>query len=230
VADLEPSPVVERLRASRSMDELARRFAQAISPVGMTASACGMVLGPRALSDFPFHFVNWPADWLEMYLGRGFVTIDPIPRWAMVSGEAVSWSEVLARYPPSDPAWEVVHAAQAHGFHEGFATPIRTRTGALGLVGVAGGARPPFRLDERIFLQVASGAALMRAEELMAPPTVAASPFTLREQECVALLRQGFTDAEIAAALGIALTTVRAHLKNARRKAGVRNRVELARR
>ncbi|MDB5480428.1 MAG: rhiR [Caulobacteraceae bacterium] len=210
------------------MDELARDFAKAIAPLRMTASASGMVSGPRALSAIPFHFTNWPSDWIDVYRLRGFVKIDPLPRWAIISGEPVSWSEVVARLPPSDPGQEVSRAARAYGFHEGFVTPVRTRTGALGLVSVGGGARPAFQLQERIFLQVVSAAALMHAEALMDAPAAPPSPFTLREQECVALLRQGFTDAEIGTTLGVAVTTVRAHLQNARRKAGARNRVELA--
>lgn len=210
------------------MDELARDFARAIAPLRMTASASGMVSGPRALSAIPFHFTNWPADWTDTYRLRGYVKIDPMPRWAIISGEPVSWSEVMERLPPADPGREVHRAALAYGFHEGFVTPVRTRTGALGLVSVGGGERPAFALQERIFLQVISAAALRHAEELLDAPAAPPSPFTLREQECVALLRQGFTDAEIGKALGVALTTARAHLQNARRKAGARNRVELA--
>lgn len=228
MAALDPNPIVERLQGSRTVEELAQRFAEAISLLGMTGSASGMVSGPRALGADPFHFVNWPAAWLSAYKASGFVKIDLIPRWAIASGEPVSWTEATARFPAADPGWEVIRAAQAYGFHEGFVTPIRTRAGALGLVAVAGGKRPAFLLQEKIFLQVASGAALMHAEALLEPPAAAPSAFTLREQECIALLRQGFTDAEIGTALGVALTTVRAHLQNARRKAGARNRLELA--
>jgi len=228
VPELDTLAVVEGLRGSRSVEELARRFAEAVAPLGMTGSASGMVSGPRALSADPFHFRNWPAAWIDTYQARGFVRIDVIPRWAIVSGEPVSWTEVLGRFPPADPGWEVVRAAEAMGFREGFVTPVRTRTGSLGLVAVAGGARAAFALPERIFLQVISAATLTRAEALMGPPADTPSPYTLREQECIALLRQGFTDAEIGATLGVALTTVRAHLQNARRKAGARNRMELA--
>lgn len=228
MADLDPSPVVERLMACRSVEELARAFARIVAPLGMTASASGMVSGPRALSANPFHFTTWPPAWIEIYQARGFVKVDPLPRWAIVSGEPVSWTEVTARLPPSDPGWEVARGAQLYGFYEGFVTPVRTRTGALGLVSVGGGERSAFRLQEKIFLQVISAATLRHAEALLAPATTPPSPFTLREQECVALLSQGFTDAEIGTTLGVALTTVRAHLQNARRKAGARNRVELA--
>ena len=230
MAELDPSPVVAFIEDSPSVEDLGRRFAEAVARLGMTVVASGMVSGPRGLSDDPFHFVHWPAEWMATYQAHGYVRIDPLARWAIVSGEPVSWSEVIARLPPADRGWEVVRGAAAYGIKEGFATPVRTLTGALGLVTAGGDERPPFRLEERIFLQVISSATLRRAEALMAPATAAPSPFTLREQECVALLRQGFTDAEIGSTLGVALTTVRAHLQNARRKAGARNRVELARR
>jgi DNA-binding CsgD family transcriptional regulator len=226
--DLDPSPLVLRLSASRSVDALARVFGEAIRPLGMTASAGGMVSGPRALSANPFHFTNWPAAWIETYRAQNFLAIDPMPRWAIVSGEAVSWTEVLKTLRRSDPGYTVMRAANAHGFHEGFVTPVRTRTGALGIVAVAGGARAPFSIQETVFLQMVSTVALTTAEVIAQPPAPTPSAFTRRERECISLLRQGLTDAEMGRVLGIGLTTVRSHLENARRKAGARNRVELA--
>jgi DNA-binding CsgD family transcriptional regulator len=95
-------------------------------------------------------------------------------------------------------------------------------------VSVGGGRRAAFQLPERLFLQAVSTAVLLRAEDLMAEPSAPSPRLSLRERECVALLRQGFTDAEIGKVLGIAVTTARSHLDNARRKVGARNRVELA--
>ncbi|UAJ12762.1 LuxR family transcriptional regulator [Glacieibacterium megasporae] len=194
----------------------------------MTASASGMVSGPRVLGPNQFHFTNWPAAWLALYQARGFAKFDPLPRWAIISGEAVAWSEIMARLEPSDPGFQVYAAAGVHGFFEGFATPVRGRTGALGLVAVAGGRRAEFNADERAYLQSISIAALHRGEELLGVPKPLVGTFTPREHECVALLRQGFTDPEIGRVIGISPTTVKFHLDNARRKTGTRNRVELA--
>ena len=226
---LEATDVVTRLSSSQNIHDLSAAFAEAIEPLGMTAAASGMVSGRRALSDDPFHFVTWPFAWLEIYAARGFRAIDPIPRWAMVSGQAISWTELVKVYPPSDQGMQVARAAMQFDFHEGYVTPVRTRSGALGLVSVGGGRRPRFELAEELFLQAASTAALLRAETLIAEPPIEQQQFTLRERECVALLRQGFTDAEISKVLRIALATTRSHLENARRKVGARNRVELAR-
>lgn len=51
---------------------------------------------------------------------------------------------------------------------------------------------------------------------------------TPRERQCVALLAEGCTNEEIAAQLGMALGTVRTHVRNAYVRTGARNRVELA--
>jgi DNA-binding CsgD family transcriptional regulator len=205
-------------------------FGQAVAQLGMTAWASGMVSGPRAVSHSPFHFVHWAADWLALYQARGFVHIDPCPRWAIVSGEAASWTDILRGLSANDPGRVVAETAADYGYHEGFVTPVRTRTGTLGLVSVGGGARGPFTLAERTLLQSLSGLALNRAEAILAvsaaEPTRAA--FSLRERECHALLQQGFTDNEIGRVLGISGETVRFHLDNARKKVGARNRVHLA--
>lgn len=226
---LEATDIVARLSSSQTIDDLTAAFVEAVTPLGMTAAASGMVTGPRGLSDNPFHFVTWPPAWLEIYEARGFRAVDPIPRWAMVSGEAISWTELVKAYPPSDLGMQVPRAALQFDFQEGYVTPVRTRRGDLGLVSVGGGRRPAFTLAEELFLQAVSTAALLRAEALVGEPPVEQQQFTLRERECVALLRQGFTDAEISKVLRIKLATTRSHLENARRKVGARNRVELAR-
>ena len=226
MADL--AAMVARIDAAATVAEVASALAAALAPFGMTAYASGMVSGPRSLGPTPFHFVHWPADWLALYEAQGFVRLDPLPRWAIVSGEALAWTDIVVRLPLGDPGHRVVALAAKFGFHEGFVTPVRTRGGDLGLVSVGGGARPPLDPGERLLLRTISAAALMRAEALVGPATAPAGVFTVREAECVALLRQGFSDPEIGRALAIAPETARFHLDNARRKVGARNRVDLA--
>jgi DNA-binding CsgD family transcriptional regulator len=220
--------VAARLLATTSVDELDAAVGEALSPLGMTAWASGMVSGARALGPSPFHFVHWPADWLKLYQAEGFVKIDPLPRWAIVSGEALSWTEIVARLPSNDPGHRVVNIARGIGFAEGFVTPVRTARGDLGLVSVGGGPRSAFTLAERLMMQAISSTALRHAESLIGSAVSPVSILTIREAECVGLLRQGFTDPEIGRALTIAPDTARFHLENARHKLGARNRVDLA--
>ena len=53
-------------------------------------------------------------------------------------------------------------------------------------------------------------------------------PLTEREEEVLALLARGRTNAEIAAELFISLSTVKTHIASVMAKLGVRNRVEIA--
>lgn len=53
------------------------------------------------------------------------------------------------------------------------------------------------------------------------------SPLTPREEEVLAAVCQGLTNAEIALLLSVSLSTVKTHLGQLREKIGARNRVEL---
>jgi DNA-binding CsgD family transcriptional regulator len=218
----------EAVRACETLEQISALFARTILPLGMTASASGMVTGPKSLGADIFHFVNWPEDWLELYQARGFVKKDPAPRWAIVSGLPVAWSDMLSVLPGGDPGHEVAAAAADWGFTEGFVTPVRSLDGSLGLVSV-GGPRPRLGEDEKVFLQSVSAAAFHRAEAISAPAPApqGAEMFSRRERECIALLNQGFTDREIGVVLGVAESTARFHLDNARRKVGARSRSQL---
>ena len=212
-----------------TLEELSDITAAAVRPFGMTASASGMVTGPRAFSSNPSHFANWPKGWAELYQTRGYFFFDPVVRWAMMSGTAATWSEVKLTLAPSDPGHTMYEECALWGFTEGLATPVRGMDGYLGLVAV-GGDRGKLRSDEVTLLAAISTATFRCADALCGMVKAAPLPsrFSLREQECIALMRQGFTDREIGQVLGVAAETARYHLDNARTKVGARSRVHLA--
>ncbi|MEZ5410201.1 MAG: response regulator transcription factor [Acidimicrobiales bacterium] len=61
-----------------------------------------------------------------------------------------------------------------------------------------------------------------------APPVQPIEPLTDREEEVLATVARGRTNAEIAAELHISLSTVKTHLASLMAKLGARNRVEIA--
>ena len=219
---------IDRLIGCRTMECLGVVFTAEIKCVGMTAAASGMVTGARADSPSPTHFAMWPSHWIAVYEANGFVAIDPVARWAMVSGEPTSWSKVMARLSTKDPGHAVYNAAKEHGFYQGYVTPVRAQNGDLGLVSVGGGDRAQFSDQEALFIETISSATLRHAESLLNCVSETFLPFTIREQECVSLLKQGYSDSEIGRALNLSPATARFHIDNARRKAGAKNRIDLA--
>ena len=211
-----------------SLEAIDQLIAQTVAPYGLSAYAGGMVTGPIAHSALPLYFMNWPESWQKIYAERGWISKDPAPRWALISGAPVAWTEIVATLPRNDPGHEVYAEAIKYGYREGLVVPVRTSNGSLGLVS-AGGDRGKLQPEEVAVLAAFFTAALLRAEALVGTtrqPTP--NPLTLRERECTSLLVQGFTDAQMAIALGISTDTVRFHLDNARGKLGARTRAQLA--
>jgi LuxR family transcriptional activator of bioluminescence operon len=211
------------------MDALALAVQDAIAPLGMTAAASGLVSGPRAASGVPFHFTNWPADWMAVYMASEFVWIDPTPRWARNSGVALTWSDLFLRLPPRDGGREVIEAARRFGYTEGMTIPVRSGGGFLGLV-VFGGKRGPLDIAEQAYLAGIGRAAFEAAERLEHGADVGrpAAILSAREIDCVGLLVRGHSDRLIGQMLGLSVSTVRFHLGNARDKFDAVSRTHLA--
>jgi two-component system, NarL family, response regulator NreC len=79
------------------------------------------------------------------------------------------------------------------------------------------------------YVQPALGAALARWQEIPRRHDRDSLSLTRREQEVLELLALGYTNAEVAAALAVALRTVEAHRTHITQKLGLRSRAELVR-
>ncbi|MGW4485109.1 LuxR C-terminal-related transcriptional regulator [Amycolatopsis sp. NPDC004368] len=99
----------------------------------------------------------------------------------------------------------------------------------------------PARFEETVVLRTASSAVEVRTTRLSenvgvalpaqrsGNPAGAGAALTAREAEVLDLVSSGLANLEIAAELGIALNTVKQHLKHVYRKLGARSRVEAVR-
>ncbi len=219
------------LEAARrtAMDRLADAVTRAITPLGMTAAASGIVAGPKAATGNPFHFTNWPASWIELYRDQDFLLADPIPRWARNSGQALTWTTLINLLPKRDRGRRVIEAAARDGYLEGVLVPMRARDNSPGLVSLGGG-RKSITLAEQTYLVAIGRVAFEHADRIENRGTTGrAGPIlTLREIECLTLLVAGHADAEIGKILGMTVRTVRFHLGNAREKFRATSRAHLA--
>jgi len=219
---------IMKIRKFGTMDKLAVELQSIIAPLGMTAAASGFVSGPKALSGNPFHFTTWPEAWVKLYMENDFLLMDPLPRWARGSGRALAWSDLIRILPPRDDGRRVIEAGRRFGFLDGMAIPMRGNDNSLGLI-TFGGARPVIPPEAQVFLTIIGRAAFEAAERIEHGGFGKPAPvMTHREIECLGLLVQGHSDRQIAKLLGIAQTTVRFHIGNAREKTGAVSRTHLA--
>ncbi len=217
------------IRKFESMPKLAAALQSLIVPLGVTAVASGFVSGPKAVSGMPFHFTNWPEDWVKLYMENDFLLLDPLPRWARASGRALSWSELFRILPPRDAGRRVIEAARQFGYLDGMAIPMRADDNSLGLISF-GSTRPSIAPAEQAFLTIIGRAAFDAAERIEhGGNTGKAAPImTEREIECLGLLVLGHSDRQIGKILGISEATVRFHIGNAREKTGAVSRTHMA--
>jgi hypothetical protein len=70
----------------------------------------GVASGRLGHGDGPgtFHFANWATGWLEFYLARGFLRIDPAPLWALACGRPIGAMELRALVPRGHPCYSQV--------------------------------------------------------------------------------------------------------------------------
>ena len=210
------------------IDGLATLVFQLSGSLSLCAAAGGMLTGPKSASGDLFYFNNWPAAWLRTYQEHAMFDRDPVVRWALGSGTPVTWIDLRARLDLLDPGHGLFELAALHGYTEGYVLPVRTTSGHLGLLSLAGD-RLPLSIEEQGLLQVVGSAAINRAEAItQEQSTELLKAFTARERECVALLVQNLSEGEIAALLGISATTARFHLDNARSKMRASSRAHLA--
>jgi len=216
------------VRELNDMTELAAAFRSVLARHDITAAACGWVSGPKASSPNPFHFADWPQDWVAHYRQNNFIQIDPAPRWARNSGTPLSWSDLFDSLSARDPGRRIFEASKRFGLWEGMVIPTRSTDNQLGLVSFAG-ARGKIGPTEQSVLAAVARAAFDAAERLETKGYVGrpCAILSAREIECLAILVRGHSDQQLAKLLGLSIPTVRFHLANARDKLGAKSRTHL---
>jgi DNA-binding CsgD family transcriptional regulator len=200
-----------------------------VEPLGFAAVASGRVGYSNPTE--ALHYARWKPEWLELYVQRGFMRIDPVPIWAILSGLAVTISDLRTLLPASHPGHEVFDAGRAFGYVGGYVVPQRAADNAVGLVCFIG-ERDPIDAREKAALRLLADIAFERAEEAAGrsrPETLPMPPPDLspRERLCLRHIVDGKTSAEIATVMKISQATVQFHATNLRTKTGTRNRTEL---
>jgi LuxR family transcriptional regulator, quorum-sensing system regulator BjaR1 len=200
------------------------RFQHFAESMGFNSVSCIKVPDPGEQLETCIHMCTHPQRWIDRYIEKDYVRIDPLVRQVFRSTEAFQWRDVLAR-GSGEP---LVHQLQGErieaGLHDGFVVPIYDSKGYAGLVSLAG--EGPLTSDTRVTLTVASVFMHNRLVTLIRERILPDDLLTAREIECLNWAADGKSDWEIGQILHISSKTVNYHIENVKRKFGVPTRVQ----
>ncbi|HVT31687.1 MAG TPA: LuxR family transcriptional regulator [Rhodanobacteraceae bacterium] len=213
---------LEALLACTTPDELRRAVGEFAKRLGFDSWV--YAANPNGQHAFPYVLSAYPTAWLERYIERGYLTIDPVVSHCRDHATPLVWT---ADGPLNDrtrrcPAF--FHDAADFGLKVGVSTPVHGLGCQWGLLSLAGS---DTRTDRRTKLEQVAGAQLLATftHEVGHRFATSQSPtnvhLTARELECLRWAAEGKTGWEIGRLLGISERTVVFHVENAARKLGV---------
>jgi DNA-binding CsgD family transcriptional regulator len=180
----------------------------------------------------PIIHSNYPTLWLKRYLDENYLSIDPVIAEAATARVPYLWHEAARKKETSRRQRQFFDEAGEFGLNLGAGIPTWNPAGRQGLVSIVPEVRSAGDFERyyrhtRIDLLAAANllhthVARLRNEQLQA--TVRLTP---RERDCLELLLQGLSTAELAQKLGLTLRGVRFHIDNLKAKYGVKTRLQL---
>jgi DNA-binding CsgD family transcriptional regulator len=201
-------------------------FRQTIGIFGFTASACGACVGAGKRHPARFFFLDWPQDWHDLYMSRGWLAHDFVVAEAGRRMMPFSWDAVRAERTLTTAEAEVYAAARAYGWTDLFAVPVHGPAGYQGLVTMASRSRCPLLPEDEAALHVMALTIHQRCRAEIGFGQLDGAPIKLRKREieCLRWVAIGKSDREIGDLLGISATTAHYHVEQAKKKLGVSSR------
>jgi len=217
---------VARCAQPGNVEELVGEYRSLTKSCGFAGCACGAWVGIGRQRTARFFFIDWPKSWLDLYMRRNFMQNDYVVAESRRRMTPFLWSEISAERKLNREEREVQAAVAAYGWSEIFAVPIHGPAGYHGLLTLASFESRPFSAEDRALLHLISLAIHHRCRGSAGPTIPETAPLTPRETECLQWVADGRSDAEIGRRIGISTATAHFHIEGAKRKLGVRSRVE----
>jgi DNA-binding CsgD family transcriptional regulator len=174
--------------------------------------------------DDPREYVYYretPKGWNDVYAQRGFAQSNFVTRGARRQATPFVWSSISARHEQADrEMWGVL---TDFGLRDGIAVPSHG-PGYLGVISLSW-SRFEHGDDLRRAIVLASHYVHERMREL-SPPLLDPVMLTPRERDCLAFVAQGKSDWDISQIMGIAESTVHTHVERAKKRLGVKTRMQ----
>jgi len=216
--------LLDGVEAAPTAADAGRAFFDKLKPLGFGAiSARSHAILPDDPREY-FYYRETPHGFNDVYAQRNFAQSNFVTRGARQQASAFLWSSVNAgdpRHARSDrEMWGVL---ADFGLSDGIAIPSHG-PGYLGVISLSWW-RFEHGDDFRRALILAGHYVHERMREL-SPPLLEPIMLTPRERDCLAFVAQGKSDWDISQILGIAESTVHVHVEKAKKRLGVKTRMQ----
>lgn len=218
----------EHVLKATSLDGLGREVRRVTRHLGFEHFLYGVRYAPPEGEACQFILSGYPQSWMERYLAESYVDIDPIVAHAYQHATPLIWHECIFDTPSRKILME---EARACGLNSGVSVPTGCLANEMALVSIANPERNKDALAHTVHavgtLFVLSSFVHEAIHRLvLAPPAEGAAPQSLtpRELECLRWWAGGRSAPRISEIMKISEDTVHFHMKNIKRKLGVRSK------
>lgn len=166
--------------------------------------------------------IEWPAEWLERYLSKGYLFVDPTVRRLMSDSRPFLWSELDPGWQDDPAANQLMNEASDFGLKRGITVPLVTLDGMAGFS--LSGEKVDIPPDRREMIALLGSYAVMHSLRPRILSRLGGPVLSQRERDALQWAAEGKTEWEIGTILGVSEHTAEKFLRIARAKLGAANR------
>jgi DNA-binding CsgD family transcriptional regulator len=209
-----------------TLEQLQEGFGRAVGAFGFDRFSCTLIAKPGSAPQPRVLFGRSNRAWDEYYFEQGYLKFDACVSQIFRAPGPFTWSD-MSQTELSVEASNILSEAADADAREGFVVPVVGGGGEFYGVRLTSphkafdqAARPTLHALSAVY--VFEGVKLLEVVNDVETHT----PLTMRETECLRWVSEGKSDWDISEILGISEATVHAHVENAKKKIGVRSRVQ----
>lgn len=206
----------------------AQDFLSTVKRIGFDAGVGGAWIGVGSNRKNRFFFMEWPTAWRELYEANRWFEVDAMLIEARRRVSAFWYSSIIEHFKLTNRQKELCEAFDTFGWKDCFAVPIHGPGSLQGLVTLATPQDLVLSAADCAILEMMSRAVWERCRlaEGFGVFDPRRTQLSSREIECLQWAAAGKSDTDIAAIVGIKPATAHFHIEQAKKRFGVKTRVE----
>lgn len=213
--------------AAGSLAELDAIWRRRVDDLGFRFAAVGMHADPLHPGRASYVFQNYPEEWIEHFSEQRYHLVDPVFRAAEAGAGEFVWTDSSFLQPLSWRQRRILNEAGEFGLRFGRTHPLASIV-PLNASGSLVASEPDIPEDVYAAGRLVNVVVHHRATQICTLSAPRFAELRRRERQCLELCASGLTDAEVARALAISVSTVRRHIERARVRLGAATRIQAA--